>query len=246
MESLLGRGQKAARRRCWCDDGRISADRARFTQSPPSTVPILTSEFVIADRRAFKRFDGEETARLPEEARFLWKLHRKEPGCVVGEHMQVRRCAGGADFLMTRSTAMERPGEEGRASKENRTVGDEPRRLTRVGDAEREKRAEDWREKEEEEEAKAGEESLPEGEIERCRFDDEIGRTGPLDLLVLEALAAIAVGRMNEILFSVFFLSGVWGLILANRELLQPFIYRRWAGVWGNLSMGLDIYTLIF
>ena len=54
-ESLLGLGWKSPRRRCWCDDGRINAAKARFTRSP-STPPILTSEFVIADLRALRRF----------------------------------------------------------------------------------------------------------------------------------------------------------------------------------------------
>ena len=60
-ESRLGRGWKSARRRCWCDDGRISVARALFTHSPPSTVPILTSEFVIADLRIFSRFGEYDT-----------------------------------------------------------------------------------------------------------------------------------------------------------------------------------------
>jgi len=60
-ESRLGRGWKSARRRCWCDDGRISVASALFTHSPPSTVPIRTSEFVIADLRIFSRFGEYDT-----------------------------------------------------------------------------------------------------------------------------------------------------------------------------------------
>ena len=64
---------------------------------------------------------------------FLWRLHRKEPGCVVGEHMHVRFgwwCA----LLLCLEAAMDRFGETER-SKENRTEGAE--RLTRVGEEER-------------------------------------------------------------------------------------------------------------
>lgn len=50
--SRLGRGWKSWRRRKLCDDGRIRAARALLTKSP-STVPIRTNEFVIADRRIF-------------------------------------------------------------------------------------------------------------------------------------------------------------------------------------------------
>uniref|UniRef100_A0A5K1CMN9 Uncharacterized protein n=1 Tax=Nymphaea colorata TaxID=210225 RepID=A0A5K1CMN9_9MAGN len=71
FERRLGRGRKAALRRCWCDDGRIRVMRALLTHSP-STVPIRTSEFVMDDLLASSRFDGEPV--------FLWRLHRKDPG----------------------------------------------------------------------------------------------------------------------------------------------------------------------
>ncbi|KAL3622583.1 hypothetical protein CASFOL_018192 [Castilleja foliolosa] len=45
----------AARRRCWCDDGRIKAAKALLIRSP-STVPIRTREFVIADLLMFNLF----------------------------------------------------------------------------------------------------------------------------------------------------------------------------------------------
>ena len=51
-ESRLGLGSKPDRRRRWCDDGLIRADKALFAKSP-STTPILTSEFVIANRNKF-------------------------------------------------------------------------------------------------------------------------------------------------------------------------------------------------
>nr|KYP46780.1 hypothetical protein KK1_031624 [Cajanus cajan] len=85
IERRLGLDSNAALLLCWCDEGRINAVRARFTHSP-STPPILTSEFFIADRRMLSRFDGNE----PDGAWwFLWRLQRNEPGCVVGEHMHV-------------------------------------------------------------------------------------------------------------------------------------------------------------
>lgn len=153
-ESLLGRGRKSPRRRCWCDDGRISAAKALFTRSP-STPRILTSEFVIAERRALSRFDAYCGG---DGGGALWRLHRNEPGCVVGEHMQVRfwwwLC------LLTAwpapATEMERFGEIA----PNRTEGtvEEPERLTRVGDAERLKKVVERAEKVEVDEAKAVEE----------------------------------------------------------------------------------------
>ncbi|KAL9242475.1 hypothetical protein vseg_016468 [Gypsophila vaccaria] len=143
----------------------------------------------MADRRAKSRFDWYG----PGEAvwgwgwvRALWRLHRKEPGWFVGEHMQ--------DFFWcgrwTGWAEMDRFGEV-----ENRMEGVEGEsRLTRVGE---EARSWWWWwwwgwEKVLEkavavEEAKAAEEevvvvvvvvlSRPEGERER--------RTGPLECLVL-------------------------------------------------------------
>jgi len=85
-ESRLGLGWKLDRLRCWCEEGRIKAANARFTKSP-STPPILTSEFVMADRRAFSLFGEYGTAGC--EPNPLCKLHLNEPGWVVGEHIQV-------------------------------------------------------------------------------------------------------------------------------------------------------------
>ena len=77
---------KSTRRRCWWEEGRINAAKARFTRSP-STPPILTREFVIADLRAFNLL-GEYAAWGCETVP-LWRLHRNEPGWVVGEHIHV-------------------------------------------------------------------------------------------------------------------------------------------------------------
>jgi len=52
-QSLLGRGSKEVLLRMWWLEGRIRAVRALLTHSP-STPPILTSEFVIADLLAFR------------------------------------------------------------------------------------------------------------------------------------------------------------------------------------------------
>lgn len=77
----------------------MRAARARLTRSP-STVPIRTRELVMADRRALRRLEGDENEDPdpppPNEAAAaaLWRAQRKDPGCVVGEHMQVRRGCG--------------------------------------------------------------------------------------------------------------------------------------------------------
>ena len=137
IERRLCRGSNAVLLRCWCDEGRISAVRARFTHSP-STPPILTSEFFIADRRMLSRFDGNEP--VCALWLFLWRLHRNEPGCVVGEHMHdffwavTWRC-----FAMTWLETV-RFGEMDR-SRANRTEcegsGAALNRFTRVGEVER-------------------------------------------------------------------------------------------------------------
>ncbi|KAG0464005.1 hypothetical protein HPP92_020074 [Vanilla planifolia] len=147
-ERRLGRGLNAARRRCWCDEGRISAVSARFTHSP-STVPIRTSELVIADRRAFSRLDGEETECREESP--LWRLQRKDPGWLVGEHMQVFR--GGAAGEIGRLLAANWSSERERG---------DPTRLMRVGEADR------WGEKSQQREAK-----VEAGETEKAVAEDE-------------------------------------------------------------------------
>lgn len=58
-ESRLGLGSNASRRRRWCDDGRIRAVRDLLISSP-STPPILTIEFVIADLLMLSRFEGKD------------------------------------------------------------------------------------------------------------------------------------------------------------------------------------------
>lgn len=87
----LGLGWKADRRRCWCEEGLIKADKDLFTRSAPSTPPILTNEFVIADLRIFNDpfWNWLRFATFTEYLEFLWKEHLKEPGCFVGEHMHV-------------------------------------------------------------------------------------------------------------------------------------------------------------
>ena len=50
MDNLVGLRSNPSRRRCWCDEGLIKLVRAFFTSSP-STPPILTREFFIADLR---------------------------------------------------------------------------------------------------------------------------------------------------------------------------------------------------
>lgn len=69
----------------------MRAARDRRTHSP-STAPIRTSEFVIADGRAFSRIDSDEDDDATAVARPpipLWSLQRNEPGWVVGEHMHI-------------------------------------------------------------------------------------------------------------------------------------------------------------
>jgi len=61
MESRLGVGWKSVLLRRLCDEGRIRAVNARLTHSP-STPPIRTSEFFIADLRMFSRFVGYDPA----------------------------------------------------------------------------------------------------------------------------------------------------------------------------------------
>lgn len=59
-ESRLGLGWKAARRLCWWEDGRIR-DARDLLISSPSTPPILTMEFFIADLSMFSRLEGNDT-----------------------------------------------------------------------------------------------------------------------------------------------------------------------------------------
>lgn len=92
-----------------------------------------------------RRFGEYGAAAACDEAENpLWRLHRKEPGCVVGEHMQVRFCwpclftVVGAP--VRGATEMERFGEIDR-SRENRTdeadAEEGPHKLTRVGEVAR-------------------------------------------------------------------------------------------------------------
>ncbi|KAG1363987.1 hypothetical protein COCNU_11G008140 [Cocos nucifera] len=201
MERRLGRGWKAALRRSWWEEGRMRAASALLTHSP-STVPIRTSEFVIADRRAFSRFDGEDTdwrwrrpPPPPWAAKPLWRLQRKEPGWVVGEHMQVFLCpAAGAAGIgrrwgLWRSRGAAKARERSMEKRTEEVGGADPTKLTRVGEDERWKKLGDLEEKlEAEEEAKAeaeedGDKHRPlVGEIDR-RKAAELEQTEPSDLL---------------------------------------------------------------
>lgn len=129
-ERRLGLGWKSNLLFCWCDDGLISAAKARFTISP-STVEIRMREFVMADRLAWSRCEEGWADRVwplfP-----LCRLHRKEPGWFVGEHIQVLRAG--------LTAGMFRLGEIGRWLYGNEKLTDWDgwlwdEKLTRVGEA---------------------------------------------------------------------------------------------------------------
>lgn len=141
-ERRLGLDSNADLLFCWCEEGRIKAVNARFTHSP-STPPILTREFFIADLRMLSRFDGYESEWWIEfEPLFLWRLHRNEPGCVVGEHIHVffwiELWLWWWFFWLMTWLGTVRFGDMDRWSIENRKFETEPVvKLTRVGDADR-------------------------------------------------------------------------------------------------------------
>ena len=61
----------------------------------PSTAPILISELTIADLIKFSLRLLELSDSVcwpPPRGQSLWREHRKEPGCVVGEHKHVFLC----------------------------------------------------------------------------------------------------------------------------------------------------------
>lgn len=145
IESRLRFGLKSTRRRCWWEEGRIRAAKARFTRSP-STPPILTREFVIADLRAFNLL-GEYGAGGCEIIP-LWRLQRNEPGWVVGEHIHVLfelLCLCTTRLLppLREETDTDLFGEVAR-SRENRTDGTEtegePWSFTRDGEVDLQKK----------------------------------------------------------------------------------------------------------
>ena len=73
---------------------------------------------------------------------FLWRLHRNEPGCIVGEHIHVFFWPeiGRLFFVVMIWFDMDRLGDIDRGSIENRTPEERGAglyRLTRVGDAAR-------------------------------------------------------------------------------------------------------------
>lgn len=212
-ESRLGLGWKSPRRRIWCDEGRIKAAKARFTKSP-STVPIRTSEFFIADLWMVKFFN-EHAIECDGDCccggallKFLCKLHRKDPGCVVGEHKQVLlqllTCLRTTCWRWSRVddiAAIDRRGEldlsiDIRIDR----VGDNgasPWRFTRVGDADRWKKLDEVDEQklelvDEENDNISGvvdeEQNRPDGDTERWNAD-AIGNTGRLDLLDVVAIS---------------------------------------------------------
>lgn len=183
-ESLLGLGWKSHLRLSWWEEGRIKAASALFTKSP-STVPIRTSEFVIADLLIFNWWlewygDVLDWPLLRLVVVFLWRLQRNEPGCVVGEQVQCFFWLEGNGPLFCcvwrGTTEIERPGEL-----ENRTDGEgetDRRRLTRVGEVERVNQSEFWVEKLEKltgEEEIVEEQNRPDGETDRwqlwCSFE---------------------------------------------------------------------------
>lgn len=140
-ERRLGLGSNADLLLCWCEEGRINAVKALFTHSP-STPPILTSEFFIADLRMLSRVEGYESALVLWLPTFLWRLHLKEPGWFVGEHIHVFFWAGIGRFFLVVITWFEidRFGEIDRGSIENRKPADREfgeYRFTRVGEADR-------------------------------------------------------------------------------------------------------------
>ena len=134
-ESRLGRGRdRPTRLRCWSDccaaeDG-ASALRA---QCPLSMGTSRTSALPLCFEPALPMDGGEPGLLLQDGAaclRSLWRLHRKEPGWFVGEHMQDRRpllAAAPAGAGEEDETLTDLPGER---------VAPPAGRLTRVGEAE--------------------------------------------------------------------------------------------------------------
>lgn len=181
FESRLGRAWNEVLLFCWWDEGRINAAKALLTKSP-STVPIRTREFVIADLLAFKRFEGNDVVWL---FKFLWKLHRNEPGWFVGEHMHVLFWLFNGFPTGFFNADIEWLGDPG-LSKLNRTDGDDtgeaPEKFSLVGEVDRRKKLDAGDEKVEVDEANAGD-GLPEGEIDR--------RTGPLDFREETAIVVV-------------------------------------------------------
>lgn len=147
-ERRLGLGWKASRRRSWCEEGLMRVVKVLFNSSP-STPPIRTSEFFIADLLRFSALLLDDDAVCicccrcciifcsccccflfcSCSANRLWYAHRNEPGWVVGEHMHVlfSLVDGTATllFLWFFVTVIDcLPGDSGRCSKENLTEDD--------------------------------------------------------------------------------------------------------------------------
>lgn len=122
-ESRLDLVWNAALRLCWCEEGRIKVVNARFTNSP-STPPIRTIEFAMADLHIFNLVEGNDDDVWlwpPLLETFLWRLHRNDPGCVVGEHIQVLLTLETGRFFL--ETITDRLGELERLSMKKRTEG---------------------------------------------------------------------------------------------------------------------------
>ena len=124
-ERRLGRGRAPPTRRRCCDccaagEGRAVAASARRAHSPPSTAPIRNSALPIrlpapAPSRLVVGEAADDGGELglpcPCEpwgpaadaglTRSLCRLQRKEPGWLVGEHMQVRRPRDDDDETLT-------------------------------------------------------------------------------------------------------------------------------------------------
>lgn len=160
IERRLCRCWKSNRLFCWWDDGRIRAVRARFTQSP-STVPIRTSEFVIADRRRLSR-PGEHEAEWESREAFLCIEQRNEPGWLVGEHIHVRFILAGFETTWSRTETREL-GECDRLREMRNGAGVVGERLTLVGDEGRWKRREEDREDDEEDAKLDGSDEIEKG-----------------------------------------------------------------------------------
>ncbi|KAB5514594.1 hypothetical protein DKX38_028500 [Salix brachista] len=169
----------------------------------------------MADLRAFSRLLFEEKlldeVELPNPSP-LWRLHRKEPGCVVGEHMQVR--LGVLCFLTTcwwrlregLTVEIERFGDTAFKRTDEADDGVEfPYMLIRVGDADLVKKVDEREVKLELEEAKAVEEAETDGDLEKCWWnlpDGDTERiTEPLEVLLEDPVAMAAIVVVVVVLF---------------------------------------------
>lgn len=200
-ESRLGLGWNPALLLWWCEEGRIKVANALLTKSP-STVPIRTREFVIADLRAFSRwFDEYETDWLLV---FLWRLHRNEPGCVLGEHRQVFLLVNELVALLFFTTWFLDEAENDLFGDIGRSIGNRTEDEERLFDflkkpVELSLNLELWEPKDEDE-AIVDEQNLPESDIVLCKLYPLVeGRIGPLVLVLDEAAIVVSGGNGVEL-----------------------------------------------